>query len=282
MNGSENDPATFSSKEEEIKYWKEKAKDYKTRLEECQAEMEEYQTSSGELEAELEAELEQSQTRCSDLRHQLSRLATENDSLKERLTSQSSSLEGRVDSLEEELQGVRSIKEGLSNYIRELEQANDDLERAKRSTLTTLEDFEARLNQAIERNAFLESELDEKEGLKEMVQRLKDESRDLRQEVSLQRHRRPTVGSASDLSPGSTPDNDKAAALCVDSNKLQDATANNKSPPLGPSARMSALSIVGELLRKVGGLESRLASCRTLVQDNQRGSNGLPTDPSAR
>lgn len=43
--------------------------------------------------------------------------------------------------------------------------------------MTSLEDFESRLNQAIERNAFLESELDEKEALKEMVQRLKDEAR---------------------------------------------------------------------------------------------------------
>lgn len=43
--------------------------------------------------------------------------------------------------------------------------------------MTSLEDFEARLNLAIERNAFLESELDEKEALKVMVQRLKDEAR---------------------------------------------------------------------------------------------------------
>ena len=61
-----------------------------------------------------------------------------------------------------------------------MEQQNDDLERAKRSTLArlvvllvsstyfkflhflSLEDFEGRMNAAIERNAFLESELDEK------------------------------------------------------------------------------------------------------------------------
>lgn len=41
----------------------------------------------------------------------------------------------------------------------------------------SLEDFETRLNQAIERNAFLESELDEKESLLVSVQRLKDEAR---------------------------------------------------------------------------------------------------------
>lgn len=46
-----------------------------------------------------------------------------------------------------------------------------------RATIMSLDDFEHRLNQAIERNAFLESELDEKENLLESVQRLKDEAR---------------------------------------------------------------------------------------------------------
>lgn len=41
----------------------------------------------------------------------------------------------------------------------------------------SLDDFEQRMNQVIERNAFLESELDEKENLLESVQRLKDEAR---------------------------------------------------------------------------------------------------------
>merc|ERR1712013_863390 len=42
-----------------------------------------------------------------------------------------------------------------------------------------------RMNAAIERNAFLESELDEKENLKMAVQRLKDETRDLRSELKV-------------------------------------------------------------------------------------------------
>lgn len=41
----------------------------------------------------------------------------------------------------------------------------------------SLEDFETRLHSAIERNAFLESELDDKESLAVMVQRLKDETK---------------------------------------------------------------------------------------------------------
>lgn len=46
-----------------------------------------------------------------------------------------------------------------------------------RATIMSLEDFEQRMNSVIERNAFLESELDEKENLLESVQRLKDEAR---------------------------------------------------------------------------------------------------------
>ena len=91
----------------------------------------------------------------------------------------------QISELETELAEIKGIKEKLHKYVRELEQQNDDLERAKRSTLASLEDFEARLNIAIERNAFLESELDEKENLKMVVQRLKDESRDLRQELKV-------------------------------------------------------------------------------------------------
>ena len=43
--------------------------------------------------------------------------------------------------------------------------------------MVSLDDFEQRLNQALERNAFLESELDEKDSLTVTVQRLHDEAR---------------------------------------------------------------------------------------------------------
>lgn len=46
-----------------------------------------------------------------------------------------------------------------------------------RATICSLEEFDARLNSAIERNAFLENELEEKEELIITVQRLKDEAR---------------------------------------------------------------------------------------------------------
>merc|ERR1711915_356722 len=80
-------------------------------------------------------------------------------------------------------------------------------------------DFEGRLNIAIERNAFLESELDEKENLKGVVQRLKDETRDLRQELKV-------------LNPQEEePDNDKSVGLSlnIDSNKIVESAEGKTS-----------------------------------------------------
>uniref|UniRef100_A0A4W5L8P6 NudE neurodevelopment protein 1 n=1 Tax=Hucho hucho TaxID=62062 RepID=A0A4W5L8P6_9TELE len=45
--------------------------------------------------------------------------------------------------------------------------------------------------------------------------------------------------------------------------------------PLTTSARISALNIVGELLRKVGNLESKLASCREFVCEQSPGRSTL-------
>ena len=109
----------------------------------------------------------------------------ENDNIRDKLEQCSREYHHQISELETELAEIKGIKEKLHKYVRELEQQNDDLERAKRSTLASLEDFEGRLNVAIERNAFLESELDEKENLRGVVQRLKDETRDLRQELKV-------------------------------------------------------------------------------------------------
>ena len=61
----------------------------------------------------------------------------------------------------------------------------------------------------------------------------------------------------------------------VDSNKLETNGIESKvgsnvhhQPPLTPSARLSALNIVGDLLRKVGALELKLSSCRNIVKEN--------------
>ena len=68
-------------------------------------------------------------------------------------------------------------RETLKTYIRELEQKNDDLERTNRVVSESVTGFEAMLNQAYEKNALLEMEIDEKEQMQINLQRLMDEAR---------------------------------------------------------------------------------------------------------
>ncbi|XP_051968478.1 nuclear distribution protein nudE-like 1-A isoform X2 [Xyrauchen texanus] len=277
----------FASKDEEIDYWKALSLKYKKSYKEAQEELLEFQEGSRELETELETQLGQAEHRIRDLLADNERLHHELDSLKEKLEQHYSQSYKQISILEDDLSQTQGIKEQLHKYVRELEQANDDLERAKRATITSLEDFEQRLNQAIERNAFLESELDEKESLLVSVQRLKDEARDLRQELVV-RERQPDVTRMS--APSSpTPDNDKTdsavqASLSLPATPLsknldnaftsQTVLASScTNAALTPSARISALNIVGDLLRKVGALECKLTACRNFAKDQAARKN---------
>ncbi|CAI9562399.1 unnamed protein product [Staurois parvus] len=195
-----------------------------------------------------------------------------------------------ISTLENDLSQTRAVKDQLQKYVRELEQANDDLERVKRATIISLEDFEQRLNQAIERNAFLESELDEKENNLECIQRLKDETRDLKQELAVQQ-KQEKLKSFNGSSVSEHTDTAIQASIAEQSTPLGQRVSfsGQNSPvqfrtslddgysgtPLTPSARISALNIVGDLLRKVGALESKLASCRNFMYEQS------PSKPAA-
>ncbi|KAF6727215.1 Nuclear distribution protein nudE-like 1-B [Oryzias melastigma] len=310
---------SFSSKEEEIDFWKTLSFKYKKGCEEAQEELLEFQEGSRELEAELEAQLSQAEHRIKDLHSENQRLKNEVETLKfvhaplqqqqqiwVRLTDERVAFTGLIVTERMEMRSwssstlratsrshywkttwvqMRSIKEQLHKYVRELEQSNDDLERAKRATIVSLENFEQRLNQTIERNAFLESELDEKESLMVSVQRLKDEARDLRQELAVRERQADVSRMSAPSSP--TQDNVKMdsavqASLSLPatplSKGLDNAFANpptvlsngyGSNSPLTPSARISALNIVSDLLRKVGALESKLAACRNFAKDQK-------------
>uniref|UniRef100_A0A3Q3W0J8 NUDE domain-containing protein n=1 Tax=Mola mola TaxID=94237 RepID=A0A3Q3W0J8_MOLML len=275
----------FSSKDEEIDFWKALSLKYKSSCQEAQEELLEFQEGSRELEAELEAQLGQAERRMKDLQSDNQRLRNEVETLKDKLEQQYSQSYKQISTLEDDLGQTRSIKDQLHKYVRELEQSNDDLERAKRATISSLENFEQRLNQAIERNAFLESELDEKESLLVSVQRLKDEARDLRQELAVRERQSDVTRMSAPSSPtqdGVKTDSAVQASLSLPATPLGKGLDNafasqtvlsngygGSSSPLTPSARISALNIVSDLLRKVGALESKLAACRNFAKDQR-------------
>uniref|UniRef100_A0A671X4A2 NudE neurodevelopment protein 1 n=1 Tax=Sparus aurata TaxID=8175 RepID=A0A671X4A2_SPAAU len=286
------EPPEFGSLEEELEYWKEQAAQHQQSAEEAQEELQEFQQMSRDYEVELETELKQCETRNRELVAANNRLRMEVENYKEKYETQHSEAYRQISTLEGDLAETTAVRDQLHKYIRELEQANDDLERTKRATIMSLEDFEQRMNQVIERNAFLESELDEKENLLESVQRLKDEARDLRQELAVQQkqqvqERKPSLSSADKTTSSSsnqpapsvsTPSRPPAAAESFSTPLPSISRGESLSgTPLTTSARISALNIVGELLRKVGNLESKLASCREYVNEqkpNRRGHAG--------
>lgn len=283
------EPPVFESLKEELEYWKDEAAKHQQIAEEAQLELAEFQQMSRDYESELETELKQCEARNKELLSANNRLRMELDNYKEKYEVQHSEAYRQISNLEGDLAETTAVRDQLQRYIRELEQANDDLERAKRATIMSLENFEQRMNHVIERNAFLESELDEKENLLESVQRLKDEARDLRQELAVQQKqdRKPSL-SAVPTPPLTPPDKrtedkrmDKpqpvpteaaltGAPAADPSSTSRVETVCGSGTLLTMSARISALNIVGELLRKVGNLESRLASCREYEQSHRR------------
>ncbi|XP_029292793.1 nuclear distribution protein nudE homolog 1-like, partial [Cottoperca gobio] len=319
-------PQSFGSLEEELQYWKEQAARHQQSAEESQEELQEFQQMSRDYEVELETELKQCEARNRELLSANNRLCMELENYKEKYETQHSEAYRQISSLEGDLAETTAVRDQLHKYIRELEQANDDLERTKRATIMSLEDFEQRMNHAIERNAILESELDEKEDLLESVQRLKDEARGVcvcvsqgqsqGQGLAVQQkqERKLSLSSAikdpssssssSPASPGLptpplTPPDKRTEDKTTSSSSNQpvpSATSPSRPPasaetfstpppsvsrgesvsgtPLTGSARISALNIVGELLRKVGNLESKLASCWEYVQEQKASRRG--------
>ncbi|XP_015588684.1 nuclear distribution protein nudE homolog 1-A [Cephus cinctus] len=291
------DSLQFSSKDEEIQYWMDVAQQMHQRKEDVERELEEFQENSQMLERELEASLEQAEKTNKELRQRNSRLATEIEQLRTRLDQQSAD----CTIFQTQAQELQAQNDQYMKYIRELEQKNDDLERANRVNTVTEEEIEAKFNLAIEKNALLESELDEKEGLKVIVQRLTDEIRDLKQEIQIHERQQP--------------DNDKSAdrvRTVVDSNKLQvdletctpsispltvqnaagiihtptpppmkigngvvggvianNNNNNNMNPPMAPCTRILAMNMIGDLMRKVGALENKLNTCRNASREDQ-------------
>jgi hypothetical protein len=228
----------------------------------------------------------------------------------------------------------------------------------------SLGDFESKLNDALERNAILESELDEKDELAETVQRLRDEARDLKQELAVRQQKASNISSTHKESISimqqanlqATPSSQTTIAMETDSalihqtpssldsssnsiasgapqtpnmlntilnelnlkqqqqqqqqqqqnlsfgtpnfkqlnggsaNLTQSTTTSSSSNPshhifangyatcngqqqqqlpVTPSIRISALNYVGDALRKVTSMESRLVSQRNLIKDRR-------------
>ncbi|TNN57992.1 Nuclear distribution protein nudE 1 [Liparis tanakae] len=235
----------FASLAEELGFWKEQSEAHQQRADEAQEELQEFQQMSREYEAELETELKQCEGRNKELLLNNNRLRIELENIKEKFETQHSDAFRHISTLEENLAQTTAVRDHLQKYIRELEQSNDDLERTKRATIMSLEDFEQRMNH---------------------------------------KERRPSISLGKDV--GDLPSVPVTPSKPISSFATPPPSSIRRGDgltgtPLTTSARISALNIVGELLRKVGNLESKLASCRDFVYDTSVSRAALPAGPGS-
>lgn len=139
------------------------------------------QEESRQLEAELEMTVEQQEKKIRDLNQLVSQMRIECESFKRKVANS----ENESNKIDADYKQLVKENEKFKIYIRELEQKNDDLERANRVASESVAEFESMLNQAYEKNALLELEVDEKERMQIKLQRLMDEARDLKQELKV-------------------------------------------------------------------------------------------------
>merc|ERR1712063_165290 len=91
-----------------------------------------------------------------------------------------------ISRLQEELRELRELSEALGVEKRKLEQENDDLERRERELSASVHDLQERVDVGTEKSVIMNLELEElRVSSQEVIQRLKDEIRDQKHELSI-------------------------------------------------------------------------------------------------
>ena len=170
--------------------------------------------------------------------------------------------------MEIELEEVNGSCSKLQEHVRELQQKNDDLERAKRSGVAIVQDLETRLNDALEGNIFLELELDGKETLKLAVKKLEEENAILWSKLKISDSKMCDNELTEDikhLKIGEEDDNRNMSGIYQQSSSgLNTVHHNQPTPSMKPSRKsfLRKLNIVG-IFTKRGVRNIRKSSTRT-------------------
>lgn len=295
----------FTSVTEEVAFWKKRANLLQSEKNDIQKEFDDFMEGSQQLEAELETTIQQNEKQLSRLNQNVEQLKLENESLKKKLQTCLNDLTDK----ENEVGSLQTEQIKLKKYVTQLEQKNDDLERTNRVVAESVNSFEMMLNQAYEKNALLESEVDEKEKLQIKLQRLMDEARDLKQELKVREQKGGggtdggsdidgneeidqnvnreslTNGSANELGFGksiqqqhqqTTTPAAPTSPTSSDPNK-NICTQISNGNAIASSTRVTAISIIYDLLRRIDRIESKLADWKKISAAATKQSNTLET-----
>uniref|UniRef100_A0A1Q3FA29 Putative tropomyosin n=1 Tax=Culex tarsalis TaxID=7177 RepID=A0A1Q3FA29_CULTA len=268
------DQLVFTSVEEECLYWKERCLKLGQERNDVQREFDDFTEESRQLEAELEMTVEQQEKKIRDLNQLVSQLRIECESFKRKVANS----ENESNKIDADYKQLVKENEKFKVYIRELEQKNDDLERANRVASESVAEFESMLNQAYEKNALLELEVDEKERMQIKLQRLMDEARDLKQELKVRHIPKcedeedmtsvPTTEGAPEAKSLEVPTEERpetlgsntTANVCISATKLETLNNNINSSKKTDSSVVALTKATNKL-----DLESALGSLNSVV-----------------
>ena len=208
-----------------------------------QKEYDEFQQESRVLEAELEKEIELRDERIAELMAKIERLSNEKEMLHEKYRK---AVEEGAVSLEKQLQAFRVSKENeqmMKTRIVHLEDYTETLEGAVRAKEASIMNLEDRMSQMLERNAFLELEVDSHRTVEESLHRLKVELSELRDERC--------------LTKVESMECDKTTSdVCIATEPVLYSNEESSS---------SSFKLVEDINNKIKSLELKLSSCRDLV-----------------
>jgi len=250
-------------------------------MDELETSFNEYQDFSKQLEEEMESELKAYEKKYNEIQSQHVRLKNDYEKTMDKLNEHSRESSRLIASLQDEVTKLQTIKQSLMVDKRKLEQDNDYLERRERASDASVHDLSDKLNKVMEENVWMQSELEEsKQIADETIQRLRDDIRDLRNELSV-RERKPSILNRSANSSSSYTSSEKS--------KRENPMSNNIPRPMksqrqkaedtaSSSARAASLVVVSDLINLVTDLEAKIANYRKPISsgygdNNSGGSN---------
>ncbi|KAM9973007.1 hypothetical protein ACTFIR_012378 [Dictyostelium discoideum] len=275
----------FTTPQEEIQYWKKRVEDKQQEMDDLETTFTEFQDFSKQLEEEMEDELRICEKKCADLASLYARLKNDHETIVDKLNTTNKESSKLINSLQDEVTKLQTTKQSLLEDKRRLEQDNDSLERRERNSSASVIDLSDKLDRVMEENVWMQSELEEsKQVADETIQRLRDDIRDLRHELSV-RERKPSSASNSinGKSNGEKSINIKRENPTAYNIPRAQKSQRQRTEDTASSSRASSLVVVNDLINLVTDLETRISNFKIKSNGGNVSSNGqeigTPTSP---
>ncbi|GAA5845128.1 hypothetical protein JCM9279_005445 [Rhodotorula babjevae] len=240
---ADDDNPSFDSDAAALAHYRDRCRSLQSQLANAEQDILDFTESSKELQAELEQELERVEQAEKSLRRDLDDAKNQADDWKTKYTTALRDHTTTISHMQRELETLRAIEKSLRARVRDMELDNDDLEKSEREKDSSLQDLDTRYNKSLERIALLEEELVTKAQLDEEVQRLKDELREVNEELSFTRTQlatappppaAPSTASTTPVEPESPSPFPSSSALALGED-LPPRRTSSPAPPDSPS-----------------------------------------------